>query len=205
MNRMWIKRVFLPFACTLVLAACASQPTGTLAAVPTSRPANTSTPVPPAPTPALRLIDLKSGGFSLTVQPDLDLDIDDYSVNFSDPGGEHVISLNGRPYVASSYTLESFLGKYLAEMASRGGSFNQGAAYGIIIDGMNGIAIDLHGSILDQPMAGKAIAVSPGKDFIVFGLGMSSLRLRENAWNESGSPLFEATIGSIKFRDEVKR
>jgi len=191
---------------TTILISCASQPPVISAPTFTPKPANTSTPIllTPTATQAPQFVDLKSGGFSLAVQPELDFDTDDYSVNISDKGGELIISLNGKPYIASIYTLESFLDKYIVEMASRGGSFNQSDPYEISIDGMNGIAIDLTGNFLDDPMAGRAVAISPGKDFIIFGLGMSNQGTHKNGWMESGSPIFEAIIASIKFKDEVK-
>lgn len=196
-----------------ILGSCASQATVTLAPTFTAEPIGTLTPTPlaltasatPTQTQAPQFIDLKSGGFSLSVQPELDFDTDDYSVNISDKGGELIISLNGKPYIASIYTLESFLDKYIAEIAARGGSFNQSDPYEISVDGTSGIAIDLTGSFLNDPMAGKAVAISPGKDFIVFGLGMSNLGTHKNGWNESGSIIFEEIITSIKFKNEVKR
>jgi hypothetical protein len=203
-----MKRIILILlTCTTILISCASQPPVTPAPTFTRIPASASTAIPLTPTAmqAPQFINLKSGGFSLAVQPELEFETDDYSINISDKGGELIISLNGKPYIASIYTLESFLDKYLAEMASRGGSFNRSDPYEVTIDGMSGIAIDLTGNFLEAPMAGKAVAISPGKDFIVFGLGMSNLNTHKNGWAESGSVIFEALIASIKFKDEVKR
>lgn len=189
----------------LILAACASQPPATTATpLPTPQQTHTKAPTPPMSTPTPQFIDLKSGGFSLILQKEFEFDIRDDSINMSDKSGELIISLNGRPYIASSYTLDSFLEKYILEMASRGGSLDHGDSYEIVIDGMNGIAMDFTGKFLDMPIAGEAIAVSPGKDFIVFGLGMSNLNRHKNGWNETGSPAFDAILASIKFKDEVK-
>jgi hypothetical protein len=192
--------------CATLLVSCTSQPAVAPAPTFTAESVNTpiSAPLTPAATQASQFVDLKSGGFSLAVQPELEFETDDYSVNISDKGGELIISLNGKPYIASIYTLESFLDKYIVEMASRGGSFNQSDPYEIRVDGMNGIAIDLTGTFLNDPMAGKAVAISPGKDFIIFGLGMSNQGTHKNGWIESGSPIFEAIIASIKFKEEVK-
>jgi hypothetical protein len=195
--------IFILLTSATILSSCASQagikPVSTI----TPQPALTATLFPP--TLAARFIDLKSGGFSLAVQPELEFETDDYSINLSDKGGELIVSLNGKPYIASIYTLESFLDKYLVEMAARGGSFNRSEPYAVTIDGMSGIAIDLTGNFLEAPTAGKAVAISPGKDFIFFGLGMSNLNTHKNGWAESGSVIFEALIASIKFKDEVKR
>jgi hypothetical protein len=186
-----------------ILASCASKGGIKPLSTNTPQPALTAMLIPP--TLVARFIDLKNGGFSLAIQPELEFETDDYSINLSDKKGELIISLNGKPYIASIYTVESFLDKYLAEMASRGGSFNRSDPYEVTIDGMSGIAINLTGNFLNDPMAGKAVAISPGKDFIIFGLGMSNQGTHKNGWTESGSPIFEAIIASIKFKDEVKR
>ena len=199
-----MKRIILILLTSaMISASCTSQPGIKPISTLTPQPAITATLLPP--TLATRFVDLKSGGFSLAVQPELDFETDDYSINLSDKGGQLIISLNGKPYIASIYTLESFLDKYLTEMASRGGSFDRSDPYEINIDGMSGIAVDLTGNFLNDPMAGKAVAISPGKDFIIFGLGMSNQGTRKNSWTESGSPIFEAIIASIKFKEEVKR
>jgi len=204
-----VKKIFcILFIGIVLLSGCTppaiSQSTSTPASTPTSIPAPTNTATLFPLTPSPQFVDLKSGGFSLSVQQGLDFDVDDYSINISDKQGELLISLNGKPYISSSYTLESFLGKYVAEMAARGGTLTQGEPYEIIIDGMSGIAVDLTGTFLDNPIAGKAIIISPGKDFIIFGLGMSNLATHENGWAETGSVIFELLIKSIKFKIEVK-
>jgi len=199
-SQLWISMILLS-ACS---AAKIQPPTATPTSPPTNTPEPTITPTSIPPTPASRFIELKSGGFSLAIQPDLDFDTDDYSVNISDKQGKLVISLNGKPYIESSYTLESFLGKYVVEIGSRGGSFIQSAPYEIIIDGMSGLAVDLTGNFLNDPVAGKAIIISPGKNFVIFGLGISNLATDENDWIESGSVIFDVLIESIEFNAEVK-
>jgi hypothetical protein len=177
-----------------------STPTATF----TNIPDPTSPPKSIPPTAEPRLVNLKRGGFSFSIQPTLKFDIDGYSVNLSDPSGELSISLNRKPYIASAYTLESFLGKYVDEIAARGGTLNPGTPYQIMIDGISGLAVDLSGDFLNDPVAGKAIIISPGKDFIVFGLALYNLSTHENGWAEMGSVAFEMLIESIKFQDKVK-
>lgn len=205
-NRALRTQRFIPaLILATLLASCSSQPTITPLSMSTRSLVNTPTAGPQSSTASPEFIDIGSGGFSLAIQPGLQFEAHKDSISISDQRGELIISLNGRPYVASSYTIQSFLGKYLAEMASRGGSFDQGEPYEIVIDGRDGIAIDFSGSFLDNPVTGKAVAVSPGEDFIVFGLGMSLLNRRKNGWTDSGSPTFETILDSINFKDEVKR
>ena len=193
--------VLLP---VMLLVSCTSQKAAPTLPISTSKPVNTLMAVPQGATAAPEFIDISSGRFTLAIQPGLEFEARNDSISISDQRGELVVSLNGRPYVASSYTLQSFLGKYLTEMASRGGSFEQGEPYEIAIDGTNGLAVDFSGSFLDNPIAGKAVAVSPGEDFIVFGLGMSLLNERENGWTESGSLIFETILDSIVFKELVR-
>lgn len=199
-----MKRIILiSLTLTVLLTACVSQPTLTRLSVSTDTPtpATLSTSIPP--TQASRLIDLKSGGITLSVQPQLEFDIDDHSINLSSQRGEHIISLNGKPYIASDYTMESFLGKYVMEMESRGGAFVQSLPYEIMIDGMSGTAVNISGNFLDAPIAGKAFVISPRRNFIVFGLGMSNLSVNKNEWAETGSDIFETLLASVKFKDEL--
>ena len=204
MINLYVKRIELSIVMITMLSSCASQKTLTLVPGSTPKPVSTRAAIPQTEMAAPEFIDVSSGGFTLTVQPDLEFEAHEDSISISDRRGELVISLNGRPYIGSSYTLQSFLGKYLSEMASRGGTFEQGDPYEIVIDGKSGLAIDISGNFLDHPITGKAVAVSPGEDFIVFGLGMSLQNERENGWTESGSLIFDTILDSIVFKEEVK-
>ena len=198
------RRLLLAFTMAISLTACSTLQPATPAMVTPSQTVSTQTAIPQTRTSASQFIEIKEGGFSLAVQPDLEFNTDASSISISDKRGGLIISLNGRPYVASSYTLQSFLGKYLDEMTSRGGSLHQSDPYDVVVDGKNGIAVDFTGSFLDQPITGKAVAVSPGEDFIVFGLGMSVQNVSPEAWAESGSSIFETILASIEFKEEVK-
>jgi hypothetical protein len=193
-----LKRIVLGLACVAIVVSCASQPAAT--AVPTRNPTPVSTP-----TPALPIVYLRNGGFSLAIQSGLDFEIDDSSILLFDQRGEHFISLHGRPYIASIHTLESFLGTYLDEVSGRGATFAQSDPYEIFIDGMSGTAIDLNGSFSEAPMSGMAVAVSPGKDFIIFGIGLSSQQRLESGGRESRSVVFDEILDSIMFLEGVKK
>ena len=196
----------LLLACTLAisLTACSTLQPATPAMVVPSQMVSTQTSIPQTRASDSQFIEIKEGGFSLAVQPDLEFDTDSSSISISDKRGGLIVSLNGRPYIASSYTLQTFLGKYLEEMASKGGSLHQSDPYEVVIDGRSGIAVDFTGNFLDQPITGKAVAVSPGEDFIVFGLGMSLQNGSPEGWAGSGSVIFETILASMEFKEEVK-
>ena len=198
------RRWLLAFTLAISLAACSLPQPATPEMMFPSQPVSTQAAVLQTPISESPSIDIREGGFSLAVQPDLEFKMDVSSISISDKRGGLIISLNGRPYVASSYTLQTFLRKYLDEMASRGGSLHQSDPYEVVIDGRNGIAVDFTGTFLDQPITGKAVAVSPGEDFIVFGLGMSLRNASPEGWAESGSLIFETILASIEFKEEVR-
>lgn len=200
-RRMWRQGSFPVLLLAVLIVSCSSQKT---ALMPTRTPVSTSTVAPQRATAAPEVIHIQRGGFTLAIQPGLAFEAREDSISISDRQGELIISLNGRPYIASSYTLQSFLGKYLIEMSSRGGSFKQGEPYEIVVDGRRGLAVDFSGRFLDTPVSGKAVAVSPGKNFIIFGLGMSLLNVHENGWTESGSMTFEDILDSIDFNEQIK-
>ena len=200
---------FIVVISAILLAACGAQPL-TLPTSTSLPPSTTTThptlePTSIPPTPAFQFVEIKNGGFSLSVHPDLEYDIDDYSINLSDSLEKIVISLNGRTYIASAYTMESFLDTYVNEIASRGGTFIQSDTYEITIDGMQGTAVDISGDFKNSPIAGKAFVISPAENFIIFGLGMSNLNLNANEWVETGSDIFETLLASIKFKDDIKK
>lgn len=198
------RRLLLAFTMAISLTACSTLQPDTPAMVVPSQMASTQTAIPQTRTSESQFIEIKEGGFSLAVQPDLEFDTDASSISISDKRGGLIVSLNGRPYIASSYTLQTFLGKYLEEMASKGGSLHQSDPYEVVIDGRSGIAVDFTGNFLDQPITGKAVAVSPGEDFIVFGLGMSLQNGSPEGWAGSGSVIFETILASMEFKEEVK-
>jgi hypothetical protein len=203
LRKFCVQGLFTALVSMILLAACTSPQVATPVQSQSPAPLSTSTAIAQATAP--ELIDIQSGGFNVALQPGLEFEAHEDSISISDRQGELVISLNGRPYVASSYTLQSFLEKYLAEMAARGGSIEEsGEPYEIVIDGRSGLAVDFSGKFLDHPVTGKAVAISPGKDFIVFGLGMSLLSENQNGWDESGSLIFETILESIDFKEEVK-
>ena len=197
--------VFIVLISTLLLTACGLQsttvPTPSPLPIPSDTPLPTLEPTSVPPTQVFQSIDIKSGGFSLSVHPDLEFDVDDTSITLSDTQGSFAVSLNGKAYIASEYTLESFLDLYVNEIASRGGAFIQSVPYEIEIDSMKGTAVNISGLFLDAPIAGKAFVVSPGKNFVVFGLGMSNLSANKNEWSDVGSDNFETLLASIKFKE----
>jgi hypothetical protein len=198
------RKLLLALTLVICLAACSSQRLEAPASVVTSQPMSTQADIIQTPTSIPQFIEIRDGGFSLAVQPDLEFNNDTSSISISDKSGGLIISLNGRSYVESSYTLQTFLEKYLDEMASRGGTLHQSNPYEVVIDGKSGIAVDFTGSFLDQPITGKAVAVSPGEDFIVFGLGMSLQNANPEGWAESDSLIFETILASIEFKEEVR-
>ena len=64
-----------------------------------------------------------------------------------------------------------------------------------------GIVINLTGTLFDSPIEGQVFAVSPKKDFVVFGIGVSNLTSNDQLWKESGSVIFQGILDSLNFTE----
>lgn len=186
-----------------LLQAPTATPTATFTptATPVPTATQTPTPVPPSPTPAAERMTVEEGGFSLLVSRDLDTDLQKNTIGIFDKGQTLIISFTGTPYQASQYTLNEVIDQYLSELESRGGNFEPSEPTSITVDGAEGISVDLTGILFEAPIEGRAIAVSPARDFVIFGLGISNLASDEENWQKSGSLIFQELLDSIEFTE----
>lgn len=194
-----------------LLASCSFPPLQAPTATPTatSTPPPTATPIPTAtqtqvpatPTPTAELIPVEEGGFSILVSRELETDLQGNTIGIFDQGSTLIISFTGTAYQETQYTLNDVIDQYLDELASKGGTFNQSEPSAVMVDGREGISVDLTGILFEAPIEGRAIAVSPAKDFIVFGLGISNLSEEEENWRKSGSVIFQELLDSLTFTE----
>ena len=90
--------------------------------------------------------------------------------------------------------------QYLSSFEERGWQFTKGDAKDIVVDGINGTAIDLSGTAGDITFEGQAIAVSPISDLVLFGFGISIAD--RNDWVNSGKPTLDGLLDRIKFSND---
>ncbi|MFN8399870.1 MAG: hypothetical protein U0X74_07640 [Anaerolineales bacterium] len=185
-------------------SAATPEPTATSTLLP---PTATETPtqVPTATQPASPMPDAityEGNGFRFDVPDTLDVDMQKNAVGIYDKSGMLIISFTRVPYDAASDTLEDVINEYLAEISSRSsGELTQSEVTAITVAGADGISVDLTGTLFERPIQGRAIAVVPGKDSVLFGMGVSNLVNDEKLWQSTGSLIFQGLLDSLEFVD----
>ncbi len=206
------------------LAACGSQPTPTVTATPTPTdtpsptftftPTATDTPVPtntpkpadtPTPTiePTLALEDARlvgEGGFSFRPPTGYDVDIQGAQVGVFDKAGTIIISIYGATSNPQNKTPEEIADEFLAGVFKKGeGEYQKGISYPVTVDGVEGLAYDLTGTLFGSPVRGQAIIIMPNDQQYLFGLGVANTGQDKNRWENEGDKTFTALMDSITF------
>lgn len=95
--------------------------------------------------------------------------------------------------------LENLINDFLASLEKRGASFETSDPEPIMIDGVEGVAMDIQGNLSDVPVQGMAIAVSPFPDLYVFGLATSNLESDVDIWENEHKTIFMSFLDTIQF------
>ncbi|HEX6033221.1 MAG TPA: hypothetical protein VFY83_02260 [Anaerolineales bacterium] len=153
----------------------------------------------PTPSPVVKLGEkhvIPAGGFSFRVPFGFVAQIDERQAFISDLEGTLIISFAS---VESTSSEEEIIDEYLDALAQRSeGEFNKTVSDPVTVDGLEGKAFDLTGSVFGSPMKGRTFILPLGTNRFLFAVGMSNLAQDEAAWEERGSKVFEAVIESIE-------
>lgn len=175
----------------------------------TPQPTSTSTPVPTAthtstPTPEIDFGDMAFlavvEGFTISIPFPYVHEVDDNIIVITNEERSLFISFTSKAYDLSP--LEDVIDEYLASLENKGGRFEKSSAEDIVVDGFIGVAIDIKGQIGERrPIVGRAIAVSPNADLVLFGLATTDITNGEGQWEAEHQGVFEKFVESIKFVD----
>ncbi len=212
----------------LILTACNSlaQPTPTATLEPTETPrptatftpSTTHTPKPtdtPEPTstrtptvePTLALGEVQivaEGGFSFQPPLGYDVDVQGRHVGVFDEAGTIIISVIGVTSSNTDKSPEGIIDEFLNELADTGdGEFNKEITYTVAIDGVDGLAFDLTGTLFGSPLRGQTILVMPGPKHFLFALGIANTGRDTQRWENEGSKVFSALLESVKFTTTI--
>jgi hypothetical protein len=187
------------FTAPTAIPSATHAPTST--STPTQTPTATSTKTPTAtPRPVVQLgerLTVPAGGFSFRVPIAYASQIEERQAFISDLEGTLIISFAGAQSTSSE---EEIIDEYLDVIASRGdGEFEKTPADPVTVNGIEGQAFDLTGSMFGSPLQGKTFIVPIRSNHFLFGLAMSNLSSEEQNWEDHGSKVFEAVIESIEF------
>lgn len=190
---------------THLLAAPTTTPTATFTLTATHTPVPTQTPtltktLTPTPTPLVKLgerHEITAAGFAFRVPIGYASQIEERQAFISDLEGILVISLAG---VESTSSEEEIIDQYLDALAKRSeGKFEKMPSDPVTVDGIEGRAFDLTGSLFGAPLKGKTFIIPINSNRFLYGLAIANISRDEEAWENKGLKVFEAVIDSIEF------
>ena len=200
---------------SIILSACsisAPQPTPTVKPSETPLPTFTNTPVPtntPKPTntptvePTLALGDtevVKLGGYSFRPPVGYKVAINQAQAVVADGAGTLILSIYGSTSNPQDQSPDEIADSFIKAVFKKGnGEYEKGTPYAINIDGADGSAYDITGTLFGKPVVGQAIVVMPDKNQYVFGLGLAITADDKKLWENEGSKVFSVLINSITF------
>jgi hypothetical protein len=202
-------------AVSMVLSACtvfAPAPTPTPEPTNTPPPTATHTPLPtptrtptrtPTVKPTLALGDttaVLAGGFSFRAPVGYQVDVQGAQVGVLDSAGTLIISIYGARTNPQHLTADEILDLFISSVFGNGnGEYEKGPSHPVTIDGVDGLAYDLEGTLFKAPVRGQAVIVMPSDSQYLFGLGVANTTHNRQQWEDNGSQVFSALLGSISF------
>lgn len=206
-------RTYALIAVVLILVGCSTPsfmppatptatlpPTNTPAPTPTRTATPTQTPIPTASS-AVELGEehvIEDGGFSFRVPFGYMAQVEERQAFISDLDGKLIISFASVENT-TSLTEEQIINGYLDALATRSdGEFEKTPSDPVVVDGREGTAFDLTGTLLGSALKGKTFLVSNGENRFLYGLAISDISAEETSWEEQGEQVFEAVIESIE-------
>ncbi len=210
---------FLLSACTLIPLPSAAKtpipstftPTANKTTLPsTITPTASKTPVPPTftlPAPSIKLRKrqiVSEGGFSFQVPLGYTTQTQNGNVIAVDPNSLIMITIIGNKPNPSRYKEETAADLYLVSLFSESnGEYEKGDSKAVTIDGIQGTAYDITGSLSGDPLQGEAVVVKPEDDIVFFGLGFIFTDGDEERWESWGNLDFKAVMDSVIFTNGV--
>lgn len=175
-------------------------PTATFTPVPTSTPKPTNTPTPE---PAVELGELQSiaeGGFSFRPPAGYEVDIQGAQIGVFEPARTIIISFFGATKNPKNQSADEILDEFTEAVFRKGdGEFTKENLHTIQVDGVEGIAYDIIGTMFATPFRGQAISVMPSKDQYLFGLALANTIRDKKRWENEGHNVFNSLLESIQF------
>ena len=203
---------------SIVLSACSVVPPPSPTATVTSSPSNTHlptatfTPFPtktPRPTntptiePTLALGEPKviaEGGYSFRRPIGYKVDVQGAQVGIFDQAGTIIISIFGATSNPQNLSADEILDQFTTAVFKKGdGEYNKENPQTISVDGVDGLAYDITGTLFGSPLRGQAVIIMPNNNQFLFGLGIANTGQDKKRWENEGSKVFSGLINSVTF------
>jgi hypothetical protein len=146
--------------------------------------------------------EVPGGGFSFRPPAGYQIEIEGGNAGIFDQSRTIIIALNGSTTYNGLQSQEDIIDEFLSELEEGGvASFERGEPYSIVIDGVEGTAIDLSGTLLDFLIKGQATLVLPAPNQFLFGLAIANLSADESKWDAEGAVLYSTVLESVQFME----
>jgi hypothetical protein len=176
------------------------SPTATFTPTPTKTPKPTNTPTVE---PTLVLGESKiiaEGGYSFRPPLGYQVDVQGAQVGVFDRDGTIIISVFGATSNPQNLSADEILDEFTAAVFKKGdGEYEKENPQTINVDGVDGIAYDITGTLFGSPLQGEAVIIMPGDDQFLFGLGIANTGRDKKRWENEGSNVFNSLIHSVTF------
>jgi hypothetical protein len=147
---------------------------------------------------------VKEGGFTFRPPVEFSVDVQSAQVRVFDKKMTILISFVGSTSNPQNESPEEIADEFLnAVFKKANGEFQKVITSTVSIDGVEGLAYDITGTLFGRPTQGQAVIVMPGKNQYLFGLGMNNLGGDPEGWENEGRIVFNAMISSISFSTGV--
>ena len=202
-------RSFKLILISALLVGCGIQtpePTALPAPTFTSTPLPTPTLTPtPTATPALRTVKVEADGFTLHIPNSLGFEVTNKILGVYDQEGTVLASFMRSPFDGRTNSPEDVIDNYIKAITERGAKFTRSESTPITIGGVRGVSVEVTGILSDRPIEGRAVAVVPVQDSVLFAIGVSNLESGPDAWQTTGSVYFEAMLDTVEFIEVQNR
>jgi hypothetical protein len=140
------------------------------------------------------------GGYSFQEPLGFSLEISGPQVGFVNEEGDILMVFFGSPINPDKLNSEEILTEFMDSFFhDRNDDYKKGKSYSITIDGIEGVLVDLAGTMMDMPFTGQAVVVQPTVDQFLFGIAFANTGDSENLWAFKAAKLFKEIINSIEF------
>lgn len=114
--------------------------------------------------------------------------------------GSIIVTFSGAPN-PSIISLEGAMDRLLAGVADEFKDFEASDPYPITVDDSQGLAANVTGKLLGEPVNGRVAIVAPAGLHVFYAIGFALDRQNENRWEDEGEKVFEFLMDSITFVD----
>ncbi|MBW8012573.1 MAG: hypothetical protein FVQ83_15265 [Chloroflexi bacterium] len=192
-----------PTATALPTGTSTSTPTATETQLPNSTPTSTSTNTPEPTATATRTVPflrdvqvVEEAGFSFQSIIGFSVSIRPNQATIASPDEKFLLTMliNAGP---DQISLEGAMEDITQAAANDFGDFETGEPYEYIIDGFNGIAVDVSGILFGNETNGRFVIVNPGGNRFFHAAGVANV----DRWEMEGSEIFDLIMGSVTIFD----